>query len=171
MSNGKNIYWQVDPSGGRLNTAPTNSHLADGLAVAVVAEAGAVGASWGSVPVVVAGAARGLVALPGVVAVRGTNRGGTPSVAIISPPFIINSLTRRSSCTPYIHIICHHRTANTAPRGTPPWISRWIFARPTCKYTHIFIVLRSILHISLVPNFLLYQYYFILFFAFIIFTV
>lgn len=125
----------MDPSGGRLIPVRTSSHLADGQAVAAVA-ASAV-ASWGSASAV-PGVARGAGAPP-VVAARGTSLEGIPSAAIINRPFIISNSTRRSNCTPYTHIICRHHTANTAPRhhGTPPWISRWIFTRATCKYTYI----------------------------------
>lgn len=70
--------------------------------------------------------ARGAEAVQGVVADRGTSRGGTPSAAITNRPYIISSSTRPSSYTPFIPIICRRHTANTVRRRRviPPWISR-----------------------------------------------
>ena len=140
--------FQVGPAGGRVRRARTRLQLVGEAAVAAawVVESEGAGAEvevcWGLEVAEASAEARGAEAVQGVVADRGTSRGGTPSAAITNRPYIISSSTRPSSYTPFIPIICRRHTANTVRRRRviPPWISRWIFAPATCKYILTFIV-------------------------------
>lgn len=126
--------FQVGPAGGRVRQARTRFQGGEAAVVAAAwvacSEEGVSGEEevcWGlGVAEAEVSEAEGVGAVPGLVAVRGTSRGGTPSVAIINRPYIISSSTRPNNYTPFIPIICRRHTASTVrrPRVTPPWISR-----------------------------------------------